>query len=181
MKPRPMGSSKAPSAETRVHSITFRISAAPPDPAGQAPARIVTVTGGRSRRPRKPGGPGPPSLRPPRDLYRWEPCRRPDWRTVRSDPGPADPGPGWRPGGVWPARRAVPAPPAAALLSHPRVRSRRGGRAAGNPAVRLAGARRLRGACLGPDVAVPGRHELLPEGATLTTAEPEYGPASALA
>src|ERR1700735_2977020 len=73
MKPRPTGSSKAPSAETRVHSITFRISAPPPDPAGQAPARIVTVTGGRPRRPRKQGGPGPPSLRPPRDLYRWEP------------------------------------------------------------------------------------------------------------
>ncbi len=54
-------------------------------------------------------------------------------------------------------------------------------RAAGDLAVRLAGARRLRGACLGPDVAVPGRDELLPEGAALTTAEPEHEPASAMA
>jgi len=37
------------------------------------------------------------------------------------------------------------------------------------------GARRLRGAGLSPDVAVPGGHELLPEGAALTTAEPEHG------
>jgi hypothetical protein len=43
------------------------------------------------------------------------------------------------------------------------------------------GPRRLRGACLGPDVAIPGRDELLPEGATLTTAEPEHELASILA
>ena len=52
--------------------------------------------------------------------------RRADWGAAPSDRGPADPGPGWRPGGVSPVCRAVPAPPAAALLSHPRVRSRRG-------------------------------------------------------
>src|ERR1700691_2330107 len=74
MKPRLMGSSKLPSVETKVHSITFRIAAAPSGPAGQAPARVVTVTGGRSGRGRKPGGLGPPSLRPARGLYRWEPC-----------------------------------------------------------------------------------------------------------
>jgi hypothetical protein len=31
------------------------------------------------------------------------------------------------------------------------------------------------------DVALPGHHELLPEGAALTTAEPERGPAGGLA
>ena len=35
--------------------------------------------------------------------------------------------------------------------------------------------------CLGPDVAVPGRHELLPEGAAFTTAEPERRQPSVLA
>src|ERR1700744_3466191 len=176
MKPRPTGSSKAPSAETRVHSITFRISI----PLQIRPVRHRHVLS--LSREVDPGGPGNRAARDrpvcvPRGICTDGNRATSDWRTARSDCGPADPGPGWRPGGVWPARRAVPAPPAAALLSHPRVRSRRGGRAAGNPAVRLAGARWLRGARLGPDVAVPGRHELLPEGATLTTAEPEDRPA----
>src|SRR6202046_2860406 len=35
MKPRPTGSPKAPSAETKVHSIKFRIAAAPPDRPGR--------------------------------------------------------------------------------------------------------------------------------------------------
>src|SRR5262249_10217105 len=62
---------------------------------------------------------------------------------LRRNWGPPAPGQGRRRGGVSPPRRAVPAPPAAALLSHPRVRSRRGGRAAGDLPVRLARARRL--------------------------------------
>src|SRR4029453_4318493 len=132
---------------------------------------------------------GWPGNRAARDRPVCVPCRvgtdgklAKDQRGIaRSDCGPAAPGQSWRRGSVSPAGRALPTPPAVALLSHPRVLSRRGGRAAGDLAVRLARARRLRGACLGPDVAVPGRNELLPEAAALTTAEPERGPAKALA
>src|SRR5690349_13532943 len=49
MKPRPTGSSKAPSAETRVHSITFRIAAAPPDRPARGRSLSLELD---------PGGPG---------------------------------------------------------------------------------------------------------------------------
>src|SRR5216683_2327050 len=45
-------------------------------------------------------------------------------------------------------------------------------RAAGNPAGGLAGPRRLRETFLGPDVAVPGRDEPLPERAAIRQAAP---------
>src|SRR5271154_5405001 len=61
------------------------------------------------------GRPGTAQVASPAGFVPMGTLRRPDWRTVRSDYGPAAPGAGWRPGGVPPARRAVPAPPAAAL------------------------------------------------------------------
>src|SRR5215813_3336302 len=74
----------------------------------------------------------------------------------------AGPGAGRGRGSVRPARPAVPARTAGALLPHPRLGAGRGGRAAGHAVVGLAGPGRVRGTRLGPDLAVPGGHQPLP-------------------
>ena len=86
-------------------------------------------------------------------------------RPCPRDGGPDRPGPGGGRGGVPPARRAVRAGTAGALLPDARFGAGRRGRYAGRAAGRLAGHRRLRGARLGPDLAIPGHHQPLPERA----------------
>src|SRR5690349_9538849 len=109
MKPRPPGSSEAPSAETRVYSITFRIPAAPPDPAARH-RHVLSLS--------LEVDPGGPETGRPRTAQFASPAGSVPVGTVRNaegEPcevtaGPADLGPGWRRRGVPPAHRAVPAP-----------------------------------------------------------------------
>src|SRR6266516_4856648 len=70
-------------------------------------------------------------------------------------------GRGWA--GIRRAGRAIPARVAGALLPNSGLGGRRRGRVAGNAASRLAGTGCLRRAFLDPDLAVPGRHQPLPE------------------
>ena len=65
------------------------------------------------------------------------------------------------------ADRAVPARAAGALLPDARVLPGRRGRPAGHAAGRLAGPRRVRGARLAPHLALPDRHQPLPQRASL--------------
>src|SRR5262245_20296505 len=81
--------------------------------------------------------------------------------------GSADAGPGGRRRGVRRARRALPARAAGALLPVPRLGAGRRGRGAGDAAGGLAGPGRFRGACLGPDLAVPGGDQPLPARAAI--------------
>src|SRR5215469_6111564 len=141
--------------------------ALPPQTAGSAPARSVTEVetapsgnwAGGERPVSRSGG-----------LYMCDHGARNGRAAMRGWPGErgsADAGPGGRRAGVRRVRRAVPARAAGALLPVPRLGAGRRGRGAGDAAGGLAGPGRVRGSCLGPDLAVPGGDQPLPARAAI--------------
>src|ERR1700694_5477616 len=81
-------------------------------------------------------------------------------------------GRGWR--GVQRADRAAPSRATGALLSDARIVTGRRGRPTGHAAGRLAGSRRVRGTRLVPHLALPDRHQQVPQHASV--GQPAPGP-----
>ncbi len=145
----------------------------------RASSRVLSVAGARIRSrvgtvdeadtavAGKLGAGRPPSSRRGRCPYVREPTRRSDVTRRWSDDDRTDQGAGRRRRRVPRADRAVPPRAAGALLPDARILPGRRGRPAGHAAGRLAGPRRVRGTRLDPHLALPDRHQPVPQRAAL--------------